>query len=212
MNASIGFDPTLFGSFLVAASVICVTPGPDMMYVVSFGVAKGKIGGLAAATGIAMGMLFHTLLAVLGVAAVIARYPMVLEVFRYVGAAYLVYLGISLWRDDSKLVIEDGRVGWSAVRISMQAALVNIANPKIVVFYIAFLPQFTSSSAGSVPLQMLTLGLVFVIMGFATDATVGLFGGSVGSRLTRNTLALRRINRSCAVVLVLLAAVLLLGH
>ncbi|TDC79632.1 LysE family translocator [Streptomyces hainanensis] len=205
-------EPALLSSFLVAATIVCLTPGPDMMYVISFGVAKGKVGGLAAAAGIALGMLFHTVLAVVGVSAAIASYPVILELFRYVGAAYLVYLAVELWRDESKLVIEDRRMGWSPAKISMKAALVNIANPKIVVFYVAFLPQFTSSSVGYVPLQLLVLGLVFVVMGFATDATVGLFGGTLGSRLVRSSLALRRVNRGCAVVLVLLAALLLLDR
>ncbi|MBB5874460.1 threonine/homoserine/homoserine lactone efflux protein [Allocatelliglobosispora scoriae] len=201
----------LFAAFLVAALVICVTPGPDMVYVISFGVAKGRSGGVAAAFGIALGMLFHTLLAAFGVAAVVSRYPVVLIVLKVIGVAYLCRLGYTLIRDRSAPLVSAAGPPRSLLRIVFSAALVNITNPKIFLFYLAFLPQFTSADAGPVWSQLLVLGGVFVLMGFVTDGVVGLVSGALNARLAAGTALVRRVNVSCGLIMFVLAGVIAVG-
>jgi threonine/homoserine/homoserine lactone efflux protein len=176
----------------------------------SFGVAKGRAGGVAAAGGVALGMLFHTVLATFGVSALVAHVPWALRMLKYLGVAYLCYMGLDLVRDRSSLSISEEKPSWPVRRIVAKAALVNISNPKVLVFYVAFLPQFTSAQVGPVYQQMLLLGITFVAMGFATDAAVGVMSGNLGERLAASPKGVRRLNIGCGVVMFVLAAVILL--
>jgi threonine/homoserine/homoserine lactone efflux protein len=202
-------DTSLLAAFFVAALAVCVTPGPDMLYILSFGVAKGRAGGVAAAGGVALGMLFHTVLATFGVSALVAHVPVALRVLKYLGMAYLCYMGLDLVRDRSSLSISEEKPSWSVRRIVAKAALVNMSNPKVLVFYIAFLPQFTSAHVGPVYQQMLLLGVTFVVMGFLTDATVGVLSGNLGERLAASPTGVRRLNVACGAVMFVLAAIIL---
>ncbi|MET8129239.1 LysE family translocator [Streptomyces sp. NPDC005065] len=201
---------TLFASFLLAATIVCVTPGPDMLYVMSFGVSQGRSGGVAAAAGVAGGMLVHAVLCSLGVALLISQYPWFMLVFKAVGICYLTYLGISILRDKSDLSVNADRSKRPYAHIAYKAMIVNLTNPKVIVFYVAFLPQFTSNSGWPVPLQLLTLGAVFVTIGFAADAAVGLASGSLSKRFSESKAFTRKVNVSCGIVMFFLAAVLLL--
>ncbi|WP_432089371.1 MULTISPECIES: LysE family translocator [unclassified Streptomyces] len=201
---------TLFASFLLAATIVCITPGPDMLYVMSFGVSQGRTGGVAAAAGVAGGMLVHAVLSSLGVALLISQYPWLMMIFKGVGICYLVYLGVSILRDKSDLSVDADRSKSSYARIAYKAMIVNLTNPKVIVFYVAFLPQFTGGSGWPVPLQMLTLGAVFVTIGFAADAAVGLASGALAERFAQSRTFTRRVNVSCGIVMFVLAAVLLL--
>lgn len=205
------FSSALFTTFLIAALIICVTPGPDMLYVLSFGIAKGRAGGLAAAGGVALGMIFHTVLAAFGVSAVIAQYPEALGILKALGAGYLCYMGFVLIWDMSPISFSEDKQGWSIWRIARKAMTANVANPKILVFYITFLPQFVSPRGGPVYLQVLLLGSLFVVMGFATDATVGVLSGSLGNRLISSPKGVRRLNVGCGIVMFLLAVVVFLA-
>jgi threonine/homoserine/homoserine lactone efflux protein len=202
----------LLAGFLVAATVICLTPGPDMLYVASFGISRGWRGGTAAAVGIAAGMSVHTVLAALGLSVLIAHSPLAFTALKIVGAGYLLYLGIGMIRSPHQLQTSSGiDRPYSYPKITRQATLVNILNPKIIIFYITFLPQFVQHPGAPAYLQMLTLGALFVLMGFATDATVGIFSARLTTRLTNDSRLTRRIGTVCGTILCLLAAVLLAG-
>lgn len=200
----------LFASFLLAATIVCITPGPDMLYVMSFGVSQGRTGGVAAAAGVAGGMLVHAILSSLGVALLISQYPWLMVIFKGVGICYLAYLGISILRDKSDLSVDADRSKSSYARIAYKAMIVNLTNPKVIVFYVAFLPQFTATAGWPVPLQMLTLSAVFVAIGFAADAAVGLASGALSERFAASKTFTRRVNVSCGIVMFVLAVVLLL--
>ncbi|MCL3997190.1 LysE family translocator [Streptomyces lavenduligriseus] len=200
-----------FFSFLAAAAIVCFTPGPDMLYVMSFGVSQGRRGGVSAAAGVAAGMLAHAVLCAFGVSLVVSRYPVLLSAFKVVGLCYLIYLGVSIIRDKSDMAVSTARARQNYGRIAYRAMLVNLANPKVIVFYVAFLPQFTSSSSGwPVPVQLLVLGFIFVAIGFAADASVGLASGALAERFTRNKGLARKVNIGCGVVMFVLAGVLAL--
>ncbi|QTR02815.1 LysE family translocator [Saccharothrix algeriensis] len=183
-----------------------MTPGPDMMYVVTFGLTRGWRGGLSAATGIALGMIFHTVLAAVGVSLVLrlAEWPLV--VLRFAGAAYLLYLGVQMIRDRSGLAVATGGSRFSYGRIVGSSTLVNVTNPKILVFYLTFLPQFTDQAAGDVGFQLAFLGALFALMGFLTDATIGLLSGRIAQRaVDGDTRWLRRVRGVGGAILCALA-------
>ncbi|MFD9099217.1 LysE family translocator [Streptomyces collinus] len=197
-----------FASFLTAAAIVCFTPGPDMLYVLSFGVSQGRRGGVSAAVGVAAGMAAHAVLCAFGVSLLVSRYPVLLSAFKVVGLCYLIHLGVSIIRDKSNMAVSVVRARQHCGRIAYRAMLVNLANPKVIVFYVAFLPQFTSSSGWPMPAQLLALGAVFVVIGFAADASVGLLSGALAQRFTRDKGLTRKVNIGCGIVMFILAAVL----
>src|SRR5450830_355500 len=158
--------------FLAAAMMLTLAPGPDNIYVLTRGIAQGRKAGLVAALGFSSGLFFHTLLAVLGFAAIIKAYPAAYHALQYAGAAYLVYLGVRTLRAAATMSLEAGMVPVSLSRIYWQSVIANMLNPKVTLFFIAFLPQFVNASAGHIPAQMLLLAAVFIMQALAIFSAV----------------------------------------
>jgi threonine/homoserine/homoserine lactone efflux protein len=198
-------DPGLFGLFLVAAVVIFVTPGPDMMYVLAHALSMGTRIGIVASLGMAIGMVVHTTAAALGVAALLRSAPLAYDIIRYAGGAYLAYLGVRTWLSSraEQQLSEAERV--SARKVLWRATATNLLNPKIILFYIAFLPQFVRPSLGHTTVQFLVLGIAFVILGLIADVAVALLGGRVSTLLLNRRSTQVAINRIAATVFVGLA-------
>ena len=197
--------PDLF-LFLLAAMTLTLAPGPDNIYVLTRGIAQGRKAGLVAAAGFCSGLIFHTLLAVLGFAALIKAYPPAYHALQYAGAAYLAYLGIRTLRSASSgIALAAGGQGAAAVplrRIYWQSVLANMLNPKVTLFFIAFLPQFVQREAGHEALQMLVLALVFIAQAFVIFSAIALFSGAVGAVFRRRASASVHLNRlaGCAFI------------
>lgn len=203
-------DPGLFALFLVAAVIIYVTPGPDMLYVLAHSLSMGTWAGIVASLGMGIGMLVHTTAATLGLATLLQAVPVAYEVIRYAGAAYLAYLGIRTWltsRTRAEQIAQHEVVPLRTVL--WRATMTNLLNPKIILFYVAFLPQFVNAGLGHTTLQFLVLGIIFVIMGLIADILVALLGGRVGEWLLWRKNAPMVVNRAAAVVFVGLAVRLL---
>ncbi|MGW0914703.1 LysE family translocator [Streptomyces sp. NPDC002784] len=185
-------DMSLYAAFLVAAFALCITPGPDMMFIVAMGGRGGPTAGVMAAFGVACAMLVHTVAAALGLSALFTTLPTLYHVLRWVGAAYLLYLAVKAFRDRS-VPGEDGTAdtGSGMRRAFWQGAVTNLLNPKVILFNVAFLPQFVDPSLGRVPGQLLLLGGTLVLMGFLWDGCVGLLAGRLADLLRRS----RRVNR-----------------
>ncbi|MDT9697310.1 LysE family translocator [Streptomyces sp. P17] len=185
-------DMSLYAAFLVAAFALCITPGPDMVFIVAMGGRGGPSAGVMAAFGVACAMLVHTVAAALGLSALFTTLPTLYHVLRWVGAAYLLYLAVKAFRDRS-VPGEDGSAdsGSGMRRAFWQGAVTNLLNPKVILFNVAFLPQFVDPSLGHVPGQLLLLGGTLVLMGFLWDGFVGLLAGRLADLLRRS----RRVNR-----------------
>ena len=176
--------------FVVASLAVIVTPGPDNVYVLTRGIAQGRKVALASAWGMCSGLLFHTTLAAVGLSALLARSAVALSVVKYIGAAYLVYLGVRalLSREEFSPSVEK----IFAVKLRnffLQGLTMNLLNPKVAVFFMAFLPQFVSPSvatAGGAALRLVALGLVFALLSVVVFSAIALFSGAVGDRLSRN--------------------------
>lgn len=188
--------------FLVAAMMLTLAPGPDNIYVLTRGIAQGKKAGLVAALGFSSGLFFHTLLAVLGFAAIIKAYPAAYHFLQYAGAAYLVYLGIRTLRSAASMSLDATMTPVSLSRIYWQSVIANILNPKVTLFFIAFLPQFVNVHAGHVAWQMLLLAVVFILQALAIFSAIAFFSGIVGAYFKRQARAALYLNRlaGCAFV------------
>ncbi|MFL9878823.1 LysE family translocator [Herbaspirillum rhizosphaerae] len=188
--------------FLIAAMMLTLAPGPDNIYVLTRGIAQGRKAGLVAALGFASGLFFHTLLAVLGFAAIIKAYPAAYHALQYAGAAYLVYLGVRTLRSAASMSLDATMTPVSLSRIYWQSVIANILNPKVTLFFIAFLPQFVNVHAGHVAWQMLLLAVVFILQALAIFSAIAFFSGIVGAYFKRQARAALYLNRlaGCAFV------------
>ncbi|ASU39556.1 lysine transporter LysE [Herbaspirillum sp. meg3] len=188
--------------FLIAAMMLTLAPGPDNIYVLTRGIAQGKKAGLVAALGFSSGLFFHTLLAVLGFAAIIKAYPAAYHALQYAGAAYLVYLGVRTLRSAASMSLDATMTPVSLSRIYWQSVIANILNPKVTLFFIAFLPQFVNVHAGHVAWQMLLLAVVFILQALAIFSAIAFFSGIVGAYFKRQARAALYLNRlaGCAFV------------
>jgi threonine/homoserine/homoserine lactone efflux protein len=203
-------DPGLFVLFLVAAVIIYITPGPDMLYVLAHALSMGTWAGIVASLGMGIGMVVHTTAATLGLATLLRTVPVVFDIVRYGGAAYLAYLGVRTWLGSTAAADEIGEKARVPLpTVLWRATATNLLNPKIILFYIAFLPQFVNARIGHTTLQFLVLGVIFVIMGLMADIAVALLGGRVGRWLLWRRNARVTVNRVAALVFVGLAVRLL---
>lgn len=171
--------------FLAAAALITIAPGPDNLMVLGIGASQGRARGIAFGLGCAIGCLSHTLLAVVGVSAAIAASPTAFTLLRVAGGLYLLWLGVSALRNTSSPDAPSIRSNnQSLTRLFMQGMLANAINPKVILFFLSFLPQFIMPAHGSVPGQMAALGVVFTVQAAVLFGLLGFFAGTVG-QLTR---------------------------
>jgi threonine/homoserine/homoserine lactone efflux protein len=148
--------------FIGAGLLLNITPGPDVLYIVGRSISQGRVAGLVSVLGISTGCLFHVASAALGLSALMLALPLAYDVVRYAGAAYLVWLGLRAMVSPSSPFqvqpVDPERLG----RVFRQGVLTNMLNPKVALFFLAFLPQFTDPARGPVPLQVALLGLIFI--------------------------------------------------
>jgi threonine/homoserine/homoserine lactone efflux protein len=199
-------DPRLVGVFALATFVLTVTPGPGVLYVVGRSVGGGRRTGLASMLGIETGEAVYIAGAALGITALIAASPVALSVLRYGGAAYLVLLGIRAWRDAGK---EDEPAGEGAGGSNWAAygrgLVVQLLNPKVAVFFLAYFPQFIRGGAPVAP-QVVLLGAIYIVIAMSVDTCYVLLASWLADRLARTARARRRRARISALTYFALAA------
>jgi len=178
-------EKTAFLTFLVAALALNFAPGPDMLYVIGRSVGQGRKAGVVSALGIFAGCWAHILAAAVGIAALLRSSPMAFNVVRYLGAAYLLYLGVKMIAQRSRLETQQ-LPSESLSNIFRQGVITNVLNPKVALFFLAFLPQFVDARRGSVALQILFLGVVFDLGGTLVNLGVAYAGGTLGDLLRRS--------------------------
>jgi threonine/homoserine/homoserine lactone efflux protein len=176
-------DPSRLALFVGAALLLLVVPGPSVLYIVTQSVSHGRRAGMASVAGITTGTLVHIAAATIGLSALLASSAIAFDVVKYLGAAYLIVVGIrrlaGLERPD------EGRAAGSRSlsRLYRQGIVVNVLNPKTALFFLAFLPQFVDSTRGAAWAQILLLGLLFAALGFLSDGAWALVAGTLGERL-----------------------------
>lgn len=188
--------------FVAASLVLIITPGQDMLLVMSRSIAHGARAGVATAAGVSTGLVGHTFLSALGLGALLrASEPLFLAV-KLVGAAYLVYLGITMLRARGVTLPTGRRPERSLGRLFVDGVVSNISNPKITIFYFAFLPQFIDPAAGRPGLIVLVLGLTFAALTFMVKGPVGLGAGLLSEWLRARPAVQRWIQRCGGIVLI----------
>lgn len=179
-------DPGALAVFVVAAFVLLVIPGPAVLYIVSQSISRGRLAGIVSMLGIQVGGLVHVAAAAAGLSALLVRSAVAFNIVKYAGAAYLVFLGVRriLGGDEADDVPGAGaRSEKSLRRLFAQGVVVNVLNPKTALFFLSFLPQFVDVDAGSVALQIATLGLVFILLAALSDGMYALAAGSAAGWL-----------------------------
>jgi len=170
--------------FLGASLALIIHPGPNMVYIVTRGVAQGRGAALVSVLGMGTGQTVHTVFAALGLSAVLQQSAAAFSVVKYAGAAYLIFLGIKTLLDKSSLAAPEGAA--SRVRlfsVYRQGAILSTFNPYLALFFLAYLPQFADPSAGNVTLQLVLLGLTYTALALVVYGTIAYFSGALGGRL-----------------------------
>lgn len=203
------------------AVLLALAPGPDNLFVLMVSAAQGWRAGLAVVAGLMLGVLVHTLAVALGLAALFAVSAVAFGVLKLLGASYLLYLAWGAWRAPAALGQQAGQGSGQpaaaapavpAWRLVGRGVLMNLSNPKVLLFFLALLPQFVKPEAGPVGLQMLWLGALFVLAASLVFGTVVLAAGALRARLLRSERAQRWLNRAAALVFVGLAVRLALAE
>jgi threonine/homoserine/homoserine lactone efflux protein len=180
--------------FLLAALGLLLIPGPSVLYVVTRSVEQGRRAGLASALGVELASLVHTAAAALGLSAVLLTSALAFSVVKYLGAVYLIYLGLRTLLRREKSSQAPVQVPKSFSQLFTQGFLVNLLNPKTALFFYAFLPQFVDPARGAVGEQILLFGALFVLLASCTDSLYALLSSMVGNILSRNG-HIRRVQR-----------------
>ncbi|SFU70005.1 Threonine/homoserine/homoserine lactone efflux protein [Polaromonas sp. YR568] len=188
--------------FIATSLVIIITPGQDMVLVMSRSIAQGASAGVATAAGVSVGLIGHTLLATLGLGAILLASEWLFTALKLVGAAYLIYIGISLLRTKDTALLVEASSTRSRSRLFWDGALSNVSNPKVAVFYFAFLPQFVTPGATQPTLAVFVLGLTFAALTFLVKGPVGYGAGMLSGWLRERPGVLKWVYRSSGAVLV----------
>lgn len=176
-------DVASLGVFAAAALVLLLTPGPAVLYIVARSIDQGRLTGLVSMLGVHLGTLVHVAAAAAGLSALLAASATAFSAVKYLGAAYLIYLGVRRMLDRPSLITPGLKRERRLRRAFLDGVVVNVLNPKTALFFLAFLPQFVDVSRGSVGAQVLGLGVLFVILGLITDGCYALAAGSAAQWL-----------------------------
>jgi threonine/homoserine/homoserine lactone efflux protein len=188
-------DTSTYALFVAAALALLLVPGPAVVYVVARSVSGGRLTGLVSVLGIELGTLTHVLFAAAGLSAIVASSVVAFSVVKWLGAAYLIWIGLKqiFGRGDGETEVSVG--GESRLRVFYQSVLVQILNPKVALFFLAFLPQFVDSSRGAAWTQIVVLGATLAFLGLFTDGLYALLGGTAGGWIRKRGGGLRRAGR-----------------
>ena len=198
-------DPILLLAFIPAGLALNLTPGSDMMFCLGQGLRSGPRAAVAASAGISLGAFIHAALAGLGLGALVATVPAAFEIIRWVGVAYLVWLAIQTLRHSGQA----GDVPVSTAASAFRGGLiVNLSNPKVILFVLAFVPQFVDPGAGSVLGQFLIFGACLSLGGFIINGAVGVFAGGMGQRFAQGSRVLDWVSASVFAALAARLAIL----
>lgn len=204
-------EPTIWAAFIFAVLAMQTMPGPDMMLVIARGVGQGRRAAFGCVLGFAGAGIVQIPALALGVATVVQTSALAYDVLRWLGAIYLVYVGLAFLVSSARPIRGLMRVSGTAFEAFRQGFWNNLLNPKVLVFMLALLPQFVDPDRGSVGLQFVVLGVTMKCCGFAVNGSVALVSGWVGNRLSKSSLFIRWQRRLVGAVLVALGLRLAFG-
>ena len=180
------FESSQLYLFLIASLALLLTPGPAVLYIIARSINQGRMAGIVSVLGVETANFFHASAAALGLSAILLSSALAFDIVKYLGAAYLVYLGIRkiVTHDNLSKAEVDKQENLS--RIYSQGFVVNLFNPKTALFFFAFLPQFVNTPNGNITLQIFLLGIIFVVMAIITDGAYAIISSSIANQLNAN--------------------------
>lgn len=181
------FDPSQLLIYIGVVALLFIVPGPAVILTLARSISGGAQAGVATGAGIAMGDMLHTLAAVIGLSAILMTSSLAYEIVRYLGAGYLIYLGLVAFFERAGNLDVPDMPPISANKAFRQAIIIEILNPKTALFFLAFLPQFTDPSRGALWMQLLVLGVIFVTMSFAFTSLLAVCAAGVSKWIGRNS-------------------------
>lgn len=191
--------------FVTASTLLALAPGPDILFVLTQSMSKGSRSGIVIALGLCSGLIFHTTAVALGVAVIFQTSIVAFTILKVVGAAYLLYLAFMAFKDASKSKLETQKTTLSFVALYKRGILMNITNPKVSIFFLAFLPQFTHPEMGNVTVQIFTLGALFMLSALVVFTLVSLLAAQVGAWFLKTRNGEKILNRIAGTVFAALA-------
>jgi threonine/homoserine/homoserine lactone efflux protein len=192
--------------FLITSLIVVASPGTGVLYTLAAGLSRGSRASVVAAFGCTLGIVPHMAAAILGLAAILHTSALAFQTFKYLGVAYLLYMAWNALREHGALRVERTVDARSALQVTVTAVLINILNPKLSIFFLAFLPQFVSASEPHPVSQMLWLSAVFMLMTFAVFVGYGLFAASIRTHIISRPRILTWMRRTFAGAFVALGA------
>jgi len=191
--------------FLVTTLVVVATPGTGVLYTLAAGLSHGARASVVAAVGCTVGIVPHMVTAITGLAAVLHTSALAFQVLKYLGVAYLLFMAWSTLRDKEALAVEEDTARPSAVKMIVSGILINILNPKLTIFFFAFLPQFVSTDETHASLRMMMLSAVFMLITFVVFVVYGVFAAAVRNQVISRPRVIAWMRRTFAATFVALA-------
>lgn len=197
--------------FMGASILLALAPGPDILFVLTQSMTKGSKSGLMITLGLCSGLIFHTTAVALGVAVIFQTSAIAFNILKLVGAAYLLYLAYMSFKDASKSKLEADKTPLSLKALYKRGIFMNVTNPKVSIFFLAFLPQFTNPEIGNVTAQIFSLGALFMLSAFLVFSFVALLSARVGAWFTQTQNGEKILNRIAGTIFAALAIKLALA-
>jgi len=198
--------------FITASSLLAFAPGPDNLFVLTQSMSKGVKAGFFVTLGLCSGLVFHTTAVALGVAAIFQTSILAFDILKYIGATYLLYLAYLAFKTVSKSKIQANRQKLSVLQLYKRGIIMNITNPKVSIFFLAFLPQFTNPNDGDITIQIFILGAIFMLCTLLIFSLIALLSGKLGSWFNHSLHAEHILNKLAGTVFLGLAIKLALTH
>ena len=177
-------EPSNLLYFFSAAVMLTILPGPDMLFVIAQSISLGKKAGISVALGLCTGLIFHTIAAAFGISIIIYNSDVAFMILKYLGVAYLIFLAFMALKESTINL----NINWQINKIHLyrKGILMNLLNPKVLLFFLAFLPQFVDQSDGNVSLQMVSLGIIFIIQAIIIFSIVSILASKISEKLITN--------------------------
>ncbi|KGD78058.1 LysE family translocator [Pantoea vagans] len=194
-------DIVHFPLFVASVVLLCVTPGPDLAYIIGQSMARGRRAGILSATGVALGSCTHAIASALGLTALIAASPLLFTVIKYIGAAYLIYLGAKMMLStfgvskDRPLDVQSNMAEVETRRLMLRGFITSITNPKVLLFFIAFFPQFVVIEGDHHAISFLVLGMVYALIGVMIDVLFAILAGGAAGAVAKNQTLQKMLDR-----------------
>lgn len=198
--------------FITASTLLALAPGPDNIFVLTQSMIKGARPGIFVTLGLCSGLIFHTTAVALGVAAIFQTSIVAFNILKFVGAGYLLYLAYMSFMSSSKSSVKADKSSLSPFKLFKRGVIMNITNPKVSIFFLAFLPQFTNPATGSVTMQIFALGAIFMACALVIFSSIALVAGKLGNWFNRSPNAENILNKVAGTVFAGLAIKLALSE